>query len=124
MDALKTLVAASAAGQPLGIDHPIGGFRPMAHVFGTSTGLAFADHGWDGLWAIGGHPLHAVDGQVRQAGKCWIIDMPRGQRAMVVPLSRGDLRRLQLAPWAPGDRGRCLEAIRRPLAPDAWDVAP
>ena len=59
----------SASGELLWIEHPIGGDRPMAHVFMVDGGgIAYADHGWsDGL--SGRHPFHVVLGEVRPRGE-------------------------------------------------------
>jgi hypothetical protein len=123
MTDVDDLALASARGRPLAIDHSIGGFRPMAHLFVTDDGLAFADHGWDSRFATGTHPFHAVDGRVRRAGAYrWMIDLDDGGQAEIMPMNEDDLRRAHLDAWAPGDRARCLAAIQGSIAPSARDV--
>jgi hypothetical protein len=70
MNHYTTPAEASAAGELLRIEHPIGGNRAMSHVFmiADDGGIAWADHGWtDGL--SGRLPFHHVLGPMRQAGE-------------------------------------------------------
>ena len=118
------LVAEVAAGRALALHHPGRGLRPMAHVFATDDGIAFAEPGWDHLLAAGPRRLHAVAGRVRRAGAGWTVEMAGDEQALIVPLDDAKLRRLQLEAWAPGDRDLCLLLIRQSVAPSARDAAP
>jgi hypothetical protein len=118
------LVAEVAAGRALALHHPGRGLRPMAHVFATDDGIAFAEPGWDHLLAAGARRLHAVAGQVRRAGAGWTVEMAGGEQALIVPLDDAKLRRLELEDWAPGDPDLCLLLIRQSVAPSAREATP
>ena len=118
------LAAEVAAGRALALHHPGRGLRPMAHVFATDDGIAFAEPGWDHLLAAGPRRLHAVAGRVRRSGAGWTVEMADGGWAAIVPLDDPKLRRLQLEDWSPGDPELCLLLIRQSVAPSARDAAP
>ena len=118
------LVAEVAAGRALALHHPGRGLRPMAHVFATDDGIAFAEPGWDHLLAAGPRRLHAVAGRVRRSGAGWAVKIAEGEEALIVPLDDAKLRRLQLEDWSPGGRELCLLLIRQSVAPSARDAAP
>jgi hypothetical protein len=118
------LAAEAADGRALALHHPVHGLLPMAHVFATDDGLAFADHGWDQLLAAGTHPFHAVAGRVRRSGAGWVVETVEGEEALIVPLDDAKLRRLQIEDWSPGDRDLCLQQIRQSVAPSAREVTP
>jgi hypothetical protein len=73
---------ASAKGDILIIDHPIGGRRYAAHVFDLQNGLAFMDHGWADPYPGSGQPCHQITGDFEEhsiQGGGWIcIDHPDG----------------------------------------------
>ena len=69
MTTYPTPEAASAAGELLWIEHPIGGPRPMAHVFmlPDDGGIAYAEKGWsDGLSVR--DPFHIILVQLQADG--------------------------------------------------------
>ena len=118
------LVAEVAAGRALALHHPGRGLRPMAHVFATDDGIAFAEPGWDHLLAAGPRRLHAVAGRVRRSGAGWTVEIAEGGQAAIVPLDDAKLRRLRLEDWSPGGRELCLLLIRQSVVPSARDAAP
>ena len=124
-----TPAAESAAGELLWVEHPIGGNRPMAHVFmlADEGGIAWADHGWtDGL--SGRHPFHRVLGPLQPAGEGrWhltpteehLVEESGGQPILIRRPLSGDE-----AGNPDGDRGRARELVLQTLAMDDLNMAP
>jgi hypothetical protein len=112
-----TPAKASAAGELLRIEHPIGGNRPMAHVLMVADdgGIAWADHGWtDGL--SGRLPFHFVLGPVRPRGEgIWhltpteehLVKESRGE-PIVIRLPKAGTREVGTPD---GDRARARELL-------------
>ena len=124
-----TPAAANAAGELLWIKHPIGGDRPMAHVFmiAGNGGIAWADHGWtDGL--SGRHPFHYILGPVQPDGHGrWLLTPTQehmvnksGGEPIVI---RRPLTGFEAAN-PDGDRARARELIEEWLALDKLSLAP